>query len=91
MTAPMPLGPPRLLPMEALFLLGTYSHEDGFVEFVLGLREDGFALWSPEDEELSLDEWEDVANRRVRTLVTSWEIYVERLAASTDESRDADG
>lgn len=80
MSAPMPLGPPRTLPLEGLLSLGLAASEEGFVEFLYGLRDDGFTLWEPEDENLSPDEWEDLSMRRVRTVMTAWEIYKERTS-----------
>lgn len=71
---------PRMLPMESLYLLGLAGSEEGFVEFLMGLRDDGFNLWEPGDNELSLDEWDALATSRVRTVLTAWEIYKERTS-----------
>lgn len=78
------------LPMEAAYLLGRHAKEEGFVQFLIDCRNDGFVIESPLDDVLPEDERREVITSRVRALCNAWGIYQERLAALANGRRADD-
>jgi hypothetical protein len=68
------------VPFEAALLLGSHARDEGFVQFLIDCRDDGFVLEHPRDADLSEDERREIVISRARILVDAWRLYQTKVA-----------
>ena len=66
--------PPRRLPVEALFMLGSRVDAPGWLAFLLQAKREGFGIDQPGDHDMDEERWQEIATIRVRVLVRAFDM-----------------